>query len=84
MFKSINKSSGRPVVILDPQWDSQIDVLRTLANQNVLVCQECNQPVRVRAGGELTAGREGKKFIVAILHIRISWIALTVQNLIKF
>jgi competence CoiA-like predicted nuclease len=63
MFKSINKSSGRPVVILDPQWDSQIDVLRTLANQNVLVCQECNQPVRVRAGGELTAGREGKKFI---------------------
>lgn len=63
MFKSINKSSGRPIVILDPQWDRQIDVLRTLANQNLLVCQECNQPVRVRAGCELTAGREGKRFI---------------------
>lgn len=63
MFKSINKDTGRPVVILDPQWDSQIDALRNLADQNVLVCQECNQAVRVRAGGELTAGREGKRFI---------------------
>lgn len=63
MFKSINKDTGRPIVILDPQWDSQIDALRSLADQNVLVCQECNQPVRVRAGGELTAGREGKRFI---------------------
>jgi competence CoiA-like predicted nuclease len=63
MFKSINMSSGRPVVILDPQWDSQIHVLRTLANQDLLVCQECNQPVRVRAGGESAAGREGKRII---------------------
>jgi hypothetical protein len=63
MFKSINKSSGKPVVILDPQWDSQIDVLRTLANQDLLVCQECNQPVRVRAGGESAVGREGKRII---------------------
>ncbi len=63
MFKSINKSSGRPVVILDPEWDSQIDVLRTLANQDLLVCQECSQPVRVRAGGESAVGREGKRII---------------------
>jgi len=63
MFKSINKSSGRPIVILDPQWDRQIDVLRTLANQNLLVCQECNQPVRVRAGGESAVGRAGKRII---------------------
>lgn len=64
MFKSINKDTGRPVVILDPQWDSQLDVLRSLADQNVLVCQECNQPVRVRAGGELTAGREEKTAVL--------------------
>ncbi len=63
MFKSINKNSGNPVVILDPQWDDQIDVLCSLAKLDVLVCQECNQPVRVRAGGELTEGREGKRFI---------------------
>lgn len=63
MFKSINKDTGRPIVILDPQWDGRIDALRNLADENVLVCQECNQPVRVRAGGELAVGREGKRFI---------------------
>ncbi|WP_143077913.1 hypothetical protein [Desulfomicrobium norvegicum] len=36
MFKSIIKDTGRPVVILDPQWNSQIDALRNLADQNVL------------------------------------------------
>jgi hypothetical protein len=64
MFKSINKDTGLSAVILDPQWDSRIDVLRCLANHEVLVCQECNQPVRVRAGGELTEGRERKRFIL--------------------
>lgn len=43
MVKSIIKDTGRPVVILDPQWNNQIDALRNLADQNVLVCQKCNQ-----------------------------------------
>ncbi len=64
MVKSIIKDTGRPVVILDPQWNNQIDALRNLVDQNVLVCQKCNQSVRVHAGEELTAGREEKTAVL--------------------
>jgi len=50
MFKSINKKDGSEIIILDPKWD--IEQLRGLDRQNILVCQGCGEPVRVRAGAE--------------------------------
>lgn len=50
MFKALNKRTDQEIIILAPEWIDQIDHLRTLGRQDILVCQECKQPVRVRAG----------------------------------
>jgi hypothetical protein len=50
MFKAINKQTEQEVIILDSQWEKQIDQLRSLDKQDLLCCQECSEPVRVRAG----------------------------------
>lgn len=50
MYKAINARDGASIVILDPQWAGAIDYLRALDAQDVLVCQRCRQPMRVRAG----------------------------------
>lgn len=63
MFKAINKTTLSSIIILDEKWDARIDELRLMAHQDLLVCQECNQPVRVRAGGENAFGREKKRII---------------------
>lgn len=48
MFKAINLLSGKDVVILDQA--GALDELRSLDKQDLMVCQGCKQPVRVRAG----------------------------------
>jgi hypothetical protein len=51
MYKAINQKSNEEIVILDPSWDREnISVLRGWDQKDLLVCQECQQPVRVRAG----------------------------------
>lgn len=52
MFKSFNIQDGNEVVILAPKWLRDIDKLRMMARQDLLVCQGCNHPVGVRAGQE--------------------------------
>ncbi len=50
MFKAVNTLDNNYIVILDPQWLGAIRELRRLDAQDLLVCQQCRQPVRVRAG----------------------------------
>jgi hypothetical protein len=51
MYKAIHQKNNEEIVILDPYWDREnVSVLRGLDQNNLLVCQECQQPVRVRAG----------------------------------
>lgn len=50
MFKAIDTRTGQEIVILHPEWAAKLDDLRLLDQRDVLVCQGCNKPVRVRAG----------------------------------
>ncbi len=50
MYKAAHQPSGQEIIILDARWMQQIDYLRTLDKQDVLVCPGCEQPIRVRAG----------------------------------
>ena len=50
MFKAINRETSEAVTILDSKWLHQLDDLRSLDRQDILICQGCKQPVRVRAG----------------------------------
>lgn len=50
MYKAVDLRTGQDIVILHPAWAEQIEVLRTLDRAGVIVCQGCQQPVRVRAG----------------------------------
>jgi len=50
MFKAINSQSGEEIIILQPRWVGQTAYLRSLDKKDILICQECRQPVRVRAG----------------------------------
>lgn len=50
MFKALNARDRKEVVILDPKWLGALTQLRELDRQDILLCQGCKQPVRVRAG----------------------------------
>jgi hypothetical protein len=50
MYKAIHAQSGAEIVILSPFWKKKIDQLRELDQQDLLVCQGCHQPLRVKAG----------------------------------
>jgi competence CoiA-like predicted nuclease len=50
MFKAKNIQTNQEIVILDPQWWTQIPQLKALAKTNTLVCQGSNQPVLVLLG----------------------------------
>ena len=52
MFKALDKRDNSDVVILDQQWLEAIDKLRELDHEDILICQGCRQPVRVRAGDQ--------------------------------
>jgi len=53
MFKARHEQSKEDIVILDPNWVSQLDRLRRLDKQDRLVCPGCEQPVRVKAGQKI-------------------------------
>ena len=50
MYKAINTRDGTAIITLDPRWANALDFLRSLDAQDLLVCQRCWQPLRVRAG----------------------------------
>lgn len=50
MFKALNTQTGKEVIILDREWMERLNHLRALDRKDKLVCPECKQPVRVRAG----------------------------------
>ncbi|HBX69334.1 MAG TPA: hypothetical protein DEH25_08100 [Chloroflexi bacterium] len=50
MYKALHFPSNQEIIILDVRWRQQIAYLRSLDQQDKLVCPGCNQPVRVRAG----------------------------------
>lgn len=50
MFKALDVRDNTEIVILDLKWLQSISQLRQLDHQDLLVCQGCKQPVRVRAG----------------------------------
>lgn len=50
MYKAIDARDGSEVVIIDPKWADAVESLRAMDRQGFLLCQGCNQPVRVRAG----------------------------------
>jgi len=54
MFKAIHTLDNQEIIILDPEWEdvTQLNALRDLDRRDLLICQECRQPVRVRAGEE--------------------------------
>lgn len=52
MFKAIHTPDNQDIIILDPAWEdtNKLDALRDLGRGDLLICQECRQPVYVRAG----------------------------------
>lgn len=50
MFKALNTQTDKEVIILDREWIERLNHLRVLDRKDNLVCPECKQPVRVRAG----------------------------------
>jgi len=52
MFKAVHTPDNQEIIILDPEWEdvNKLNELRGLDRRDLFVCQECRQPVRVRAG----------------------------------
>lgn len=50
MFKALHALTDDEIIILHPAWRSRIDELRIMDSANLLVCQGCRQPLRVKAG----------------------------------
>jgi len=50
MFKAVHQSTGEEIISLDAKWVDDVAVLRKMDRQDILVCQECKQPLRLRAG----------------------------------
>lgn len=50
MYKAIHRETGDEIVLLHPRWKDEIKKLRRWSRANILICQACRQPVRVRAG----------------------------------
>lgn len=50
MYKSIQRETGEEVISLSPEWRRRLSDLRALDRADLLVCQACRQPVRLKAG----------------------------------
>lgn len=50
MFKAIHAITGKELIILNPFWLRRVPELRKMDQADLLVCQGCRQPVRVKAG----------------------------------
>ncbi|MBE0685402.1 MAG: hypothetical protein IH585_05330 [Anaerolineaceae bacterium] len=50
MYKAIHSITGEEIIILSPLWIKRLGQLRDLDQNDLLVCQGCRQPLRVKAG----------------------------------
>jgi len=51
MFKAIDIKEQKEIIIIDDQWNKEsIEDLRSIGQNNQLICPECEQPVLVKAG----------------------------------
>jgi hypothetical protein len=50
MYKAIHVETGGEIIILHPAWLKRIEQLREMDRADLLVCQGCRQPLRVKAG----------------------------------
>jgi hypothetical protein len=50
MLKALDRLTGEEYIILHPRWIQDLKYLKSLDQQDILICQGCEQPVRVRAG----------------------------------
>ncbi len=50
MFRAIDSLTGDSVVSLDSRWDVDVDPLRKRCQKDKVLCPECKQAVRLRAG----------------------------------
>lgn len=64
MYKALHTQTGEEILILSPQWRKQIARLREMDRQDLLVCQGCRQPLRVKSG-EMKRAHFAHKHLVA-------------------
>jgi hypothetical protein len=50
MYKALHVHSGEEILTLGPAWRGRNIELRAFTQQDLLVCQGCRQPVRLKAG----------------------------------
>lgn len=50
MYKALQIRTGEEIIILSPRWRNQIDRLREMCREDLLICQGCCQPLRVKSG----------------------------------
>src|SRR5512145_1200795 len=50
MYKAVFLQTGEEIIILHPYWRKRIEQLRVMDRADLLVCQGCRQPLRVKAG----------------------------------
>jgi hypothetical protein len=50
MYKAIHALTGEEIIILSPLWKKKISQLREMDQEDLLLCQGCRQPLRVKAG----------------------------------
>jgi hypothetical protein len=55
MYKAIHAQTGQEMIILAPFWLRQIERLREMDRADLLLCQGCRQPMRVKAGEQKRA-----------------------------
>jgi hypothetical protein len=63
MYKAIYTPTGAEIVILSLPWKKRISELRQMDQADLLVCQGCQQPLRVKAG-------EHKRYHFAHKHLK--------------
>ena len=50
MYKAIQAETGEEIISLSPEWRARLPDLRALDRADLLVCQSCRQPLRLKAG----------------------------------
>lgn len=50
MYKAIHAQTGEEIIILNPRWRARIEDLREMDQADLLLCQGCQQSMRVKAG----------------------------------
>ena len=50
VYKALHRETGEEMISLSPEWRKRLDELRALDRLDILVCQACWQPLRLKAG----------------------------------